>query len=494
MLVVRQSHFHGLFSSLISVAVTIDPKELEASVTDLLHDKLSMNAFNATSQAENVSKHISPGQNSTSQCEVHLSAIAKLCVENMILRNKLDTALQAVQASTNQPSDSTSVESLMQTKHPKPDNFENFHVVFCAQDRVSYYRDVPRMFQGDLISDHLRGQHGLPKNLMNFLDENPEIIFTVTKIYSCACIGGRSYHGIVGYKDGKLVEDSPLAEPENVQIALSKRVRDIIKSILKSNAQVFKGYSDVYRQAWCPKPYRFFFNHNMTLLDIATSSDMSESDRSCIETLCNWFETNYRKDWDEARELMSRGKINPKHYTKLFGPDELYVNKARNDDPDVLEIFKSKEYPWTEPLDRSMDDYGWDFNGRFFKRDYYLTLRGFPQPVVSEETEVDITSLRFYPLRYAEPGTKEKLVARGHKFWNYRTRSLVCHREFGEAPILVQVRDMPPRNNTRTRTCTDGKHHFRRRSDSWWTTQCFAGSIRRRQYSDWPKMTLVRKQ
>lgn len=149
-----------MFGLLISVAVTIDAKELEVRVKDLLRDKLSINALKNTSQADNVSKLISQSQNSIEEREIYFSAIAKLYVENVVLRSKLDTTLQTGQASTDQLPDLTIAEPVMETKGPKPDTSETFHLVYCAQGRKSYYRDVPRMFQGDLISDHLRGQHG----------------------------------------------------------------------------------------------------------------------------------------------------------------------------------------------------------------------------------------------------------------------------------------------------------------------------------------------
>lgn len=410
---------------------------------DLLHDKLSINAFNDISQADNTSKMSSNDQVSTDRSEFYFSAIAKLCVENMMLRNELDNARQAVEANTDQPPDSTMVKPLTETKRPRPDTFETFHLVHCSRGRNNYYRDIPRLFKGDLISDHLRGQHGLPKNLINFLQDNPEILFCPTKTYYCACNGGKSYHGTIGYRDGKLVEDSPPVEHKNVRVVLGNRIRDIIKSIVKSQPEKFKGYSAVNLLVWYPQPYRFFFYHNKTLMDIATSSDVSESDRSCIKMLCNWFENNYQEEWDEAREMMSRGKINPKHFAKLFRPDELYVDRAYSADPDVLEVSKSKDYPWTDDHDHYMDIYSWDFNGHFGKIFSRHPMRKFPKPSVSNETEVDITSLHFYPLRFAEPGIQEKLIARGHKFWNCRTRSFVCYRESGEAPMLTQVRDTP---------------------------------------------------
>lgn len=427
--------------------MTIEPKELEARIKDLLHDKLSKKAFNDTTQADNASEIISAGQYSTNTSECYFSAIAKLCVENMVLKNKLNNTLQTMEASTRQPAASLIAESPMETEHNKPDTFENFHLVYCIRGRRSYYKDVPRMFQGDLISDHLRGQHGLPKNLNNFLQDNQEILFSPLNIYYCACNGGPSFHGIVGYRDGKLVADSPPAQSRTgVEIFLGKRIQNIIKSIIRSHAERFKGYSAVNLPAWHPEPYRFFFNHNKNLLDLTASSDMSESDRSCVQMLCNWFETNHREDWDEAHELISRGRINPKHYSKLFGPDELYVGRISGHDSDVLQVLKSKEFPWTIH-DRYMDGYFWNFNGLFCKTSYAYSTRRFPEPVVSDETEVDITSLRWYPLRFAGPGIKEKLISRGHKFWNCRTRSLVCYREPGEAPMLGQVKDMPQYKN-----------------------------------------------
>lgn len=431
--------------------MTIDPKELEARVIDLLRDKLSMDAFDDTPKANKSSETISPGQFSAKNSDIYFSAIAKLCVENMTLRDKLDTALPPAKARTDQPLDSMTVELPTKTESLKPDKFETFHQVHCDENRRNYYRDVPRMFQGDLISDHLRGQHGLPKNLTKYLEENLEILFALIKTYDCGCCGGSDDRGTVGYRDGKLLADSPPAESTSVRVVLGDRMEDIIKGIINSHAERFKGYSAANIPDWSPEPYRFFFNHNKTLLDIAASSDVTESDRSCIQMLCNWFETNHRKDWDEAHELMSRGKINPKHYTKLFGPDELYVRPRYDDDPDVLEVLKSKDFPWVDSSDEFMDGYAWEFNGHFRKIPYTYSLRRFPRPSVSIETEVDITSLPVYPLRFAEPGTKEKLIARGHKFWNCRTRSLVCYRESGEALMLAQVRDIPQYRNEKTR-------------------------------------------
>lgn len=44
-----------------------------------------------------------------------------------------------------------------------------------------------------------------------------------------------------------------------------------------------------------------------------------------MELLCKWLDDNWSADWKEADELLSRGEIKAKHYSKLFRPDEVLL-------------------------------------------------------------------------------------------------------------------------------------------------------------------------
>lgn len=348
------------------------------------------------------------------------------------------------------------------------------------------------MFKGDLRSDHLRGHRGLPINLSKYLDKNPQIIFGVVEVYHCACAGGRSYHEGVGYKNGKLVADSPPAEKSHTTVAVGPRTQEIIKKIITAHPEQFKGYSATSVPRYY-EPFLLFFNHNKTLLQLASASNLNEADQGCVKMLCDWFEETYRKEWDEANELMSRQKINTKHYSKLFRPGELFLERGTLEDPDVIQAYKSEEYPWPRSYQNRMDNYTWLFNGRFRKDTLSLPLGSFAKPLVnSSEEEVDITSLLYYPLRFAAEGVKESLIARGHKFWNFRTQKLVCYRESGEIPMVEEVRLAS--GQSRTSTETFGLPIAARlKKDSWWTTKCSDGCTHRNKYSKTKTMTSAKR-
>lgn len=317
--------------------------------------------------------------------------------------------------------------------------FKTYHVVSCDRG-TNYYEDVPKMYKGDLRSDHLRGQHGLPMNLSKYLDKNPHIIFGVVDVYFCACDGGRSYHEGVGYKNGKLVADSQPAEKSYRNVSMGPRMQEIIKKIITAHPERLKGYSATSVPMYTD-PFLLFFNHNQTLLELAGASNLSDADQGCMKMLCDWFEENYRQEWDAVNEMMSRNKITVKHYKKLFRPGEIFIEQGSPEDPDVLEACKVDDYPWLDGFKGRLNNYCWTFNGRFRKVHLSLPLDGFRKPLVSSnEEEVDITSLSYYPLRFAAEGVREKLIARGHKFWNFRTRKFVCYRESGESPVVGEVR------------------------------------------------------
>lgn len=401
--------------------------EVESLVKHLFDDKLTISSELSETAIHN-------------RYDLLSSTVAKLCVENLMLKKELngrkqDTGRQALSQLSSSQSPNKD-EELDDTKSSKPVTFKPYHVVKCRRGRENPYEDVPGMFKGDLMSDHLRGQRGLSKNISKYIEENPHIIFAPVSIYYCACNGGPTYHGIVGYQDGKLVADSAPAEREDTAVTLGPRMHNILKTIISTHQDRFRGFPAKDIPLHFQPPYRLFFRHNKTLSELVTSSQLDESDRECIVTLCDWFEENYRKEWIEAEELVSRNKINRKHYNKLFKPGELCLWSIRNE-PDILAVCKMQDHPWAHN-DSDLDNYVWVFNGHFRQNTY----QGPSDPSTfdgPETKEVDITSLSFYPLRFAAEGTKEKLVARGHKFWRCRTRKLVCYRESGRTPGLGQA-------------------------------------------------------
>jgi hypothetical protein len=312
--------------------------------------------------------------------------------------------------------------------------FENQHVVYCANHVRSYYRDRPRKYKGDLEkSSHLRDRVGVI-NISVYLKNNPNVIFCDMREYHCNCYGGTNYHPIIGSINGKLLHDSPLAESIKRRIHMGKHIRNVLVDMMKRHPDRFQGFSPEQLTdwlVWYEEPYLLFYIHNKTFLELASSDDMTDSDRQCVQMLCAWFEDNRREDWDEADELLARGKINSKHFNKLFRPGELFFSRSK-EEGGLLRAFKMRPYPWNDSQDRKADNFCWTFNGLFQEEHHYLDLHVQRITALkSEDGEEDINSLLFYPLRFAEPGTRDKLVARGLKFWSCRKQKLICHLDPG---------------------------------------------------------------
>ncbi|KAK4208741.1 hypothetical protein QBC37DRAFT_66072 [Rhypophila decipiens] len=301
------------------------------------------------------------------------------------------------------------------------------HKVICSNGGENYFLDPPRMFRGDRKLDHVRGQMGI--DLTTYFVRHCDEVFAVVDIYKCACGKGPTDHQVVGFSDGRLVQDSPTATCTGQAVFLRDSLRDTIKDLITLHPARFNGFSSVETDAWCPKPYYPFYLHNQTFLDLVHSNDLEQERSAQLELLCEWFEDNLRQDWEEADEMFSRGKVSLKHCTKLFRPSEL-VFHPRENDPGLGKVFKTDNYPWRYRDAGDVDISEWEFNGSFYKTKIWIDVTS---KLTKRETESDITSLPYYPLRFADPDLEKKLIARGHKFWSCRKQKLVTYMQETEA-------------------------------------------------------------
>lgn len=363
-----------------------------------------------------------------------IKSVARLSTENAMLKKVIQTAQKGDRRQLlsdkheSQPQSQVGDEDA--TKLPETPIFEEYHLVWCAGTKRNYFRDVPRMFKGDMKSDHLRGLRGM-ENMSKHLEKHKHMAFAVVHQYNCSCAGGPDYHRRVGYKDGKIIDDSPPAESEKKHIVAGQAIERAMKDIMHAHHGCFKGYKEKPPKVFY-EPFLFFYAHNKTLLELADNSKLDDFDSQSIKLLCSWFEKHCRKDWDEADELFSRGKVTTKHFPKLFRPGELMLNPRRFEQS-LIWVYKVKDYPWRDIQDGEADVYWWLYNGLFQKIDgvidtsLMVTQDGFQ--MYERDGEVDITTLRVYPLRFAKTGMHEKLIARGNKFWGCRKKKLVSYTE-----------------------------------------------------------------
>jgi hypothetical protein len=364
-------------------------------------------------------------------------SVAKLSAQNRMLKEALqntkmkrsDTSEMKNGAESAPPAtESSDQEKPAQTEEPA---FEEVHMVRCGSDNKAYFRDVPRMFKGDRKSDHLRGRYGL-ENMTTYLKKHKHLAFVIVHHYTCSCAGGPDYHRLVGFKDGRIIDDSQPAEAVEKHVFFNKHVKNAILEIAKAHPEPFGGWKMAKLPRWSYEPHFVFYMHHKAFLELADSSNLSEFDARSIKLLCDWVMSNHKEDWDEADALFSQGKTSSKHYRKMFRPGELFLWQD-TDRPGTTWVYKIAPYPWSSDPDNNLSCYRWFFNGHFVKTYGNLDLSFMTSPSGStigpEDGEVDITSVAGYPLRFAEPSVYNALLARGSKFWHCRKKKIISYND-----------------------------------------------------------------
>jgi hypothetical protein len=376
-----------------------------------------------------------------------LKVTANLKAENAVLKSDLAHAkAMAALASAPRPEIRVHDASTDGAATPTPESqaaeepdeitLDEIYIVHCRVKNIrqeTCFLDHPHMFKGDTKSDHLRGRRGT-ESVTKYLESNPHVSGAVIKTYRCSCAGGADYHRIVGYKDGKLVADSPPASHLDRYIVLSDATKNSFSRIIAAHPDTFKGmhpnFSVVIYQPFLP-----FYIHNKDFVACLDNSKLGDPEKLSVKLICDWLEKECRKDWDEADELIGRKKINAKHYRKLFLPGEVLVEPSKVD-PALTRAVKLNEWPWKDRSDANAGNFEWEFNGGFKKRDRALRVDAESArywEMLESDGEKDITALPIYPIKFSEdPNQYMKLVARGNKFWRCRKSKLISYIDIKE--------------------------------------------------------------
>jgi hypothetical protein len=359
-----------------------------------------------------------------------LDTIRKLEADKLVLEQKVEKRLQPQDtektngAVPDEAAEPKGAESKEEAKD-SPIIFEEFHVVSCNENN-QYFRDVPRKFKGDVRADHLRGHHEV-ENGSKYLERNPRTAFAICSKYNCDSYLAQNHHSHTGSKGGKLIQDAPIPERKLEYILTGAMLRSALITIINSNPERFDGYQTSNFPRWYEEPYLMFYQRNKAFVELVDSCGLDEDSRTCVRLFCLWLEDHWRQNWDECDELLSRGRINYKHYTKLFRPNEIVVTKV---DDEQLQATKIKPYPWRSDNDGTVDALQWTFNGKFVQRSItYELKKGLASIIDEKDGEKDITSLATYPLRLADEDVYDRLCARGEKFWTCRKPRFVCYKE-----------------------------------------------------------------
>lgn len=275
--------------------------------------------------------------------------------------------------------------------------------------------DVPgRINEEGLPSTHLSGVNHI-YDLEEYFRSNPDIAFVVIREHHCAkkfASASNTAHAHGKYRSN--------ASPETISI--------VSQSLLKAFAQVATchldegGFHDEFPRPEMAAPYYFLYHHRSHLLQLAQSLQPLNSGQSGTSTkimaLLNYIDEAEGERFQEADELSKQGKINRRHYQKLFLPNDIVIVQNKNG----LSACVIHEWPQPTQEGLNLTCWSWHLQGKWLQRkqeDWVLS--------VISRAEIPIQDLKVYPLRYASPDVVDRLRLRGQKYWNLRHQTFVSY-------------------------------------------------------------------
>lgn len=220
-----------------------------------------------------------------------------------------------------------------------------FHHVNCPrQDRFhedheanANYHDVPFLPANSNRMTGLCGRHRLPR-LENYLEDHVNLSFIVHKTYDC-----EAYHtGIRNTFDRLpmpqmndddayqtkayfyvLRDDAQAANPHTESLIPSEGLQRALNLLRKVREETFDkkegAIVEIPNLTNLLFPYIEIYYQRQSLVDIAIKY-LPSDEQHHIATLTNYLEACVGSEYDEAAYLFNRGRVNRKHWTKLYPP------------------------------------------------------------------------------------------------------------------------------------------------------------------------------
>jgi hypothetical protein len=299
-----------------------------------------------------------------------------------------------------------------------------------------YSLDEPRFFRGDSSIMVPTGEREIP-DMTKYLEDHPEMSFIVYRDYDRL-----SYVQYVAkifgfHKNPYWTLDRDAPPParrlkEEIQInsasmtAAVASLRDLIEE------QLGQWFSSQSMKA----PYLPLFHYQSLIKQ--KLQDLSPGYQIPIQLLLQYVQENYLSGYAEADELFSRGLVTKEHFSKLFRPNDVLVSFEGDQPLGYL----CKDWPTENPPENEAQVSSkytrhatnidssfylkcscWRFDGQFREEQHTLFLSWPAQ----DPSNMHITELPVYPLRFANPDVKKHLARRGRILWTCRRRNYVAY-------------------------------------------------------------------
>ncbi|KAL2687306.1 hypothetical protein Neosp_004863 [[Neocosmospora] mangrovei] len=288
------------------------------------------------------------------------------------------------------------------------------------------YANPPWMVESGPYNAHLRGSSPI-SNIELYLARNPDIAFLVYADFECCNVDPTEFP--IRHLDQchSVDEDVlPLLTQESVAI-VSKKMLDALEVLAGRALQgIPHPEFDVSSSNGFLFPYLWWF-HRREEID-RTISGLDDESRRYLSVLQDYIHSRLQKEWEKVDELISKRSITTEYLDYIYVPGEIAISKL--DGSDVAQVKGYQTTSWLRRPSRlgsyngSITATSWSFDGSFKQIRKYLVI---PSPRFTGEFA--ITSLAFYPQKFASDETVAALLKRGNMFWKCRKRNYVFHAE-----------------------------------------------------------------
>jgi hypothetical protein len=277
----------------------------------------------------------------------------------------------------------------------------------------------------------LRGQNRLT-DLEGYIEDHDNISFVAYVTYDCAAhhedIKASFERLPVPPMDPAMADqvkpyfyvlqkNAGFARSRSERLVLSKNLQDVL-AVLRGAREKVLGKEERKKHelsSYLVYPYIELYHERQALIEHAKNQTPGP-DQVHLTVLSDYLEKRLGSEYTEAERLFEHGKVNRKHWTKLFPPGVVVVSHKSNEP--AAYVCTSCAVAYNDTLHLSC--WSWAFESTFFKNEVELVV-----PWPSDEDTIAITDLFTYPLEYAPAGFEQELRRRGQVFWACRSRNFI---------------------------------------------------------------------
>lgn len=285
---------------------------------------------------------------------------------------------------------------------PGFDHHRTIYAIHCFEARpiknkyhsALWFEDSPTRKTSS--SMHLEGEH--PIHSLESGMPGQQTSFVVIK--ECYC-----YHSTL------IESGTHLPQPRSEESILvqSQALRDALKAVASYDLDMSNRYN-FSRSSRLSAPYVFLYHHRREL--VAHGQRGGPAILEPIQDLLQHLHRSYSRLFSVMDRQMSEGIIDDETMPYLYRPNEILISVRRG--VETAYVLKKTGSLFTAD-DLTLDCWAWSYDGFWLRRkSEALTVNR------SQSEPTPISSLSTYPLRFAKQVVKDRLIARGRKFWGLR--------------------------------------------------------------------------